>query len=349
MTFDPDAAAEFAGIYGLPATVEESRFVVVPVPFDATTSYRDGTRNGPAAILEASYQIDLFDAEFGKPYRQGIAMLDLASGTPAKIAKLNSDARKFAEPVIAAGGRVKGKPRLEKALEEVNRRSEKVNELVRETVAGLLEKGKMPIVLGGDHSTPFGAIQAYAARHPGMGILHFDAHADLRKAFEGFVWSHASIMYNVVKRIPGLAALVQVGIRDLGEREDEMIRTSASPKITTHFDAALSAAKHSGKPWRAIADEIVAGLPADVYVSFDIDGLDPQLCPDTGTPVPGGLSFREVVEVLHALVRARKRIVGLDLNEVAPSPRVRKSDWGADWNANVGARLLYKMIGAAAQ
>ncbi len=346
MIFDPDAAAEHFGIYGLPSTVEQARFIVIPVPFDATTSYRDGARNGPAAILQASLQVDLFDVDFGRPYKAGIAMLDLESGACAQIVKLNREARRHAKPVLAAGGRVRGKPKLEKALEEVNRRSERVNELVEASVRAQLEKNRIPIVLGGDHSTPFGAIRAYAERYPGMGILHFDAHADLRPAFEGFVWSHASIMYNVVKKIRGLRTLVQVGIRDLGEREHTLIQESEKPKIRTYFDARLCEEKFSGRPWRAMADEIVAALPELVYISFDIDGLDPQLCPDTGTPVPGGLSFNEVVEMLRALVRARKRIVGFDLNEVAPGAT---SDWGADWNANVGARLLYKMVGATSK
>lgn len=334
MKFDPDAAAVHEGIFGLPATVDEARFVVIPVPFDATTSYRDGTRNGPAAVLEASYQVDLFDVDFGRIYRHGIAMLPIDQ----RLVKLNREARKYAEPVIAAGGRGKG-------ADQVNRRCAEMNRIVEEATAGLLGRGKVPIVLGGDHSTPFGAIQAYAAKFPGMGILHVDAHADLRAAFEGFVWSHASIMYNVVKKIRGIATLVQVGIRDLGEAEHLLIERSTEPKIVTHFDARLHEQKFAGTPWRTIADGIVAGLPESVYLSVDIDGFDPVLCPDTGTPVPGGLSFNEFLELLRALGRAKKKIVGFDLNEVAPS-RASK-DWGSDWNANVGARVLYKMIGAA--
>jgi agmatinase len=209
-------------------------------------------------------------------------------------------------------------------------------------------------VLGGDHSTPFGAIRAYGGHHPGLGILHIDAHADLRDAYEGFTWSHASIMNNVVRRIGskgGIATLVQVGIRDLGEREHRMImepRPRGESAITTYFDATAKARLHAGETWAAICDEIVGRLPKKVYISFDIDGLDPVLCPDTGTPVPGGLSFNELLELLRALGRNGRRIVGFDLNEVAPSPRTPRPEWGGDWNANVGARALYKMIGAAA-
>src|SRR5258705_7852480 len=123
MAFDPDSAATSdSGLYGLPYSIDESRFVIVPVPFDATTSYRDGTRNGPAAIFEASRQVDLFDVDFGRPYEQGIAAVPLEDKTVKRITQLNREARKYAVPVIKAGGRVEGSPRLEKALLEVNRR-----------------------------------------------------------------------------------------------------------------------------------------------------------------------------------------------------------------------------------
>ena len=319
MAFDPDAAAtEGSGIYGLPFTPEESRVVVVPVPFEATTSYGGGAAGGPAAVFEASKQVDLFDRETGRPYEAGIAMLDI----PKKVVRWNAQAKKL--------GR--------RAVRKVNAIGERVNEWVYDTTSSLLAAGKMPVVLGGDHSVPFGAIRAYAERHPTLGILHLDAHADLREAYEGFTWSHASIFHNVMTRIDGVARLVQVGVRDVGSAENRMIEESGG-RIITHFDPDLAARKERGEPWAAIADEIVRDLPRDVYLSWDIDGLDPTLCPGTGTPVPGGLSWNEAIGLLRALVRAKKRIVGLDLCEVAPGDD--------EWDANVGARLLYKMIGFA--
>lgn len=353
--FDPNAAATDSGIFGLPFSAEESRFVLVPVPFDATTSYRDGTRNGPAAVLEASYQVDLFDLDFGRPYEAKIAMLPLDKGFAKKIAQLNREARRWSKPVIEAAGQVEGKPQLRKALANANRLCAQMNELVEEKVGSLIDHGKTPIVLGGDHSTPFGAIRAYARKHPGLGILHIDAHADLRVAFEGFEWSHASIMHNVISKIGpkgGVASLVQVGIRDFGENEFETIRRPAQAehtRIRTYFDAELQKAKFSGRPWSTICAEIVGYLPAKVYISFDIDGLEPSLCPDTGTPVPGGLSFGEVCELFRAISSSGKTVVGFDLNEVAPSRQLARADWGADWNANVGARILYKMLGLSAK
>jgi agmatinase len=331
--FDPDAAAgDDSGIYGLPFTPEESQVVVVPVPFEATTSYGGGTSKGPAAVLEASRQVDLHDHETGRPYAAGIAMLDV----PKNVTRWNREARAIAKIVIDKGGVVDRKTRA--AATRVNAFSEKVNAWVYDTTRKLLGAGKMPVILGGDHAVPFGAIRAYAEKYPGLGILHLDAHADLRDAYEGFTWSHASIFHNVMTRLDAVAKLVQVGVRDLGQAENQMIATS-NGRIVTFFDPDLAARKDEGVPFARIADEIVAQLPSDVYLSWDIDGLDPTLCPGTGTPVPGGLSWNEAIALLRAIKRSGKRIVGLDLCEVSPGE--------TEWDANVGARLLYKMIGFA--
>ena len=319
-------------MYGLPFTTEESYVVVVPVPFEATTSYGGGTSTGPEAVLDASRQVDLYDHETGRPYARGIAMLDV----PHHIAELNEDAKKIAALVIERGGPVDDETR--EAAARVNKASEIVNEWTYATTSALLDAGKMAVILGGDHAVPFGAIRAYAERHPGMGILHLDAHADLRNAYEGFTWSHASIFHNVMTRLDQVGRLVQVGVRDFGQAENQMIAES-NGRIVTFFDADLAARKDDGTPFARIADEIVMALPNEVYLSWDIDGLDPTLCPGTGTPVPGGLSWNEAIALLRAIHRSGKRIIGLDLCEVSPG--------ATEWDANVGARLLYKMIGFA--
>jgi agmatinase len=331
--FDPDGPAPAeSGIYGLPFAPEDSKVVVVPVPFEATTSYGGGTSRGPEAVLEASKQVDLFDQETGRPYASGIAMLDV----PKTIARWNRDAKKIAAAVIAKGGVVDRATR--DAAAKVNDYGARVNAWVYAQTCALLARDKLAVILGGDHSVPFGAIQAHAEKYPGLGILHLDAHADLRDAYEGFTWSHASIFHNVMTKIAGVGKLVQVGVRDLGQAERRMIDESDG-RIVTFYDAELAARKEDGVPFARLADEIVAKLPQDVYLSWDIDGLDPTLCPGTGTPVPGGLSWNEAIGLLRALRRAKKRIVGLDLCEVAPGE--------TEWDANVGARLLYKMIGFA--
>lgn len=333
--FDPDAAAgEGSGIYGLPTHPDDAHVVIVPVPFEATTSYGGGTSEGPAAIFEASKQVDLFDHDTGRPYQAGIAMLPLEQ----QLLEWNSEALELARPIIEAGGAIEGDERLESNLARVNELGDQVNEWVAWRVGELIEQGKLAVTLGGDHSVPFGAIRAHAERYPGMGILHLDAHADLRDAYEGFTWSHASIFHNVMTKIADVGKLVQVGIRDISNRENEMIEAS-NGRIVSFFDSELAIRRDDGIPFARTADEIVAVLPNEVYLSWDIDGLDPTLCPSTGTPVPGGLSWNDAIGLLRALVRAKKRIVGLDLCEVSPGDD--------EWDANVGARLLYKMIGFA--
>jgi agmatinase len=331
--FDPDGPAPAeSGIYGLPFAPEDSKVIIVPVPFEATTSYGGGTSNGPAAVLEASKQVDLFDQETGRPYAAGIAMLDI----PADVQRWNDAAKKIAARVIEKGGVVDGT--TQKAADKVNEYGDRMNAWVYDTTVALLRQGKMAVILGGDHSVPYGSIRAYAQKYPGLGILHLDAHADLRDAYEGFTWSHASIFHNVMRKISGVGKLVQVGVRDLGQAERQMIDAS-NGRIVTFYDAELAARKDDGVPFAKIADEIVAELPDDIYLSWDIDGLDPTLCPGTGTPVPGGLSWNEAIGLLRAIRRSGKRIVGLDLCEVSPGE--------TEWDANVGARLLYKMIGYA--
>ena len=327
--FDPNAPAlPASGIFGLDDTQASAKVVLIPVPFEATTSYGGGTASGPRAILEASKQVDLFDLDTGRPYEAGIALLDES----AEVRGWNEEAKRLAAPVIAAGGVGDHSA----ALKAVNERCEKMNEWVYQTTKRLLAEGKVVGVLGGDHSTPYGCIRAHAEKYPGMGVLHLDAHADLREGYEGFTWSHASIMFNVVKKIPQVKKVVQVGIRDFSEAEFDLIEASDG-RIETFFDANLARSKLGGMAWGELVDNIVSVLPNQIYLSWDIDGLDPTLCPHTGTPVPGGLSFHEVVGLLEGIGRSGKKIVGFDLNEVAPGDD--------EWDGNVAARLLYKMIG----
>jgi agmatinase len=334
LDFDPDApAGEASGIYGLPHDADAAHVILIPVPWDATTSYRPGTARGPAAILRASRQVDLHDGETGEPYGAGIHMLE----EDPRIQRLAADARAAAEPVIQAGGATD--PALAEKLAEVNEACAELNRFVRAEAERWLAEGKLVGVVGGDHASPYGLMAALAARHPELGILHIDAHADLRQAYEGFTYSHASIMHNVMTRLP-VSRLVQVGIRDVGAAEMAFVR-DAGGRIVTHYEPDLAALRFGGEPWADQCARILAPLPQEVYVSFDIDGLDPVYCPNTGTPVPGGLSCAQALYLLRALGESGRRIVGFDLNEVAPGGP------NDEWDGNVGARLLYKLIGWA--
>ena len=259
--FDPGAPALGGGIYGLPHTPAEARVVLIPVPWEPTTSYRRGTVGGPAAILHASRQVDLFDVQTGRPYEAGIALLDV----DPDIVAWNAEACAAADPIIAAGGELGGDPALEAGLARVNALSAQLDARVGAIARAWLDRGKIVGVLGGDHSVPFGSIAAHAERWPGLGVLHLDAHADLREAYEGFTSSHASIMYNVTERIPGVACLVQIGLRDLSEAEHARIQNSHG-RIEALFDAELSRRTFEGEPFGKIAREAIQHLPRHVYL-----------------------------------------------------------------------------------
>jgi agmatinase len=340
LDFDPDAAATGDGLFGLSTAVEDARIVVIPVPFDATTSYRPGTAAGPAAVLEASKQVDLEDLQYGAIWKAGIAMLPISR----EIAALSRKARAAAEPIIAVGGAVDGNRAHAKALATVNAASEAVHGFVAGESARILDRGAIPALLGGDHASPFGLIAELAERNPGMGILQIDAHADLRESFEGFAWSHASIFHNVMTRLPKVGKLVQVGIRDFGSRERAFVEGSKG-RVACFYDQAMRDRQFAGGArgsWSSICADIVKSLPKSVYVSFDIDGLTSEHCPHTGTPVPGGLTFPEVCHLLSLVAKSGRRVVGFDLCEVSPGAA------GDEWDANVGARILYKLLGCTA-
>lgn len=327
--FDPNAAAPpDSGIFGLDCEPDEAKVILLAVPFEATTSYGGGTAGGPQAILNASRQVDLFDLDNGSPYEAGIALID----EDEDVVRWNEQAKDLAAPIIASAGVGDPAP--------VNALSEQMNAWVYQHSKAWMARGKLVGVIGGDHSVPLGNIQACAEKHGEIGVLHLDAHADLRDAYEGFTFSHASIMFNVLNLVTQVTKLVQVGIRDFSEGEYRFIQRSKG-RCVTFFDRALSQKRDQGVTWQTQVNEIVAQLPDKVYLSWDIDGLDPTLCPHTGTPVPGGLSFHQATALLDGVVQAGKKIVGFDLCEVTPGPA------GDEWDANVGARILYKMIGFA--
>ncbi|MBW2529110.1 MAG: agmatinase family protein [Deltaproteobacteria bacterium] len=325
-----------SGIYGLSCAAEEAAAVLVPVPWEATVSYGRGTARAPEAILAASVQVDLYDLETGEPHRAGIAMLP----PDRSIALANTCASERIAAIVAAHGPIDESPPPEalEACAAVDRISRDVHRTVRATVERWLDRGKLVAVVGGDHSAAFGSIAAHGARRPGLGVLQIDAHADLRDAYQGFELSHGSVMDRVLREVDGVAKLVSVGVRDLCDQEHARIRGSRG-RIAAFFGPELARRSFAGEPFLRIAQEIAAQLPDEVYVSFDVDGLDPSLCPHTGTPVPGGLGFDQACALLGAVVRSGRRIVGFDLCEVAPGPP------GDEWDANVGARLLYKLVG----
>ncbi len=331
--FDPNDLGINNGCYfGLPFTPEEARLVLLPVPWDVTVSYGGGTASAPGAILDASMQVDLYDVHHPDGWMSGIGTLEMDDTLQTRSALLRREALHVISYLEGGGTPESGV--TQRRLRRINEASAKLNDYVYGEAKRWLDTGKKVGIVGGDHSVPLGLIRAVSERHPGFGVLHIDAHADLRQAYEGFIYSHASIMYNALHEVPAIGALVQVGIRDFCNEELDLAR--ADSRVVQFPDYELAAAQFKGQPWSTVCSQIVAALPPQVYVSFDIDGLSPDNCPHTGTPVPGGLSFREAVYLLAAVVDSGREIVGFDLCEVSPSQE-------GEWDANVGARVLYKL------
>ncbi len=330
-TFDPSGVGlDNGNLYGLPFDYDSAGIIVFGVPWEVTVSYHGGTAQGPAAVLTASPQLDLYDFDNPQGWQQGI-FWQLA---PDWVAELNQQGRQWAAEVITAteqGEAIDQSPGLRALVAQVNQAGDRLNHWLRQATAQALAQGKRVGVVGGDHSVPLGAIQALGAVYPSFGILHIDAHADLRDAYQGFQYSHASIMDNVLK-LPAVTRLVQVGIRDISQGEVATIDHSGG-RVITHYDSALKQRRYQGIPWQQLCEEIIAPLPAQVYISWDVDGLDPKLCPGTGTPVPGGLELEEVFCLLRTLVASDRQIIGFDVSEVGPR----------DWDGNVAARAVYKL------
>lgn len=337
--FDPNAPGQLSsGVFGLPFTPESSEIIILPAPWEATVSFGSGTSAGPEAVLEASRQVDLYHEEFPDLWKCGIAL----DPELRNLESLSTLTRRKAAGLIKAlesGKDPDQSPKLVKDKLEVNRNCAKMVDRIRNRADYWLDQGRIVGLLGGDHSTPLGLIQALSVRFPGMGILQIDAHMDLRKSYEGFTFSHASIMYNALQ-LKTIGSLVQLGIRDSCDEEQTRVRESKG-RVKVFSYAELNRKAASGTNWKEICDSIIRSLPSHVYLSFDIDGLDPSLCPNTGTPVPGGFSFHQITYLLSRLAASKKRIVGFDLNEVSP-----RHD---GWDANVGARMLFHLCGVSAR
>jgi agmatinase len=275
----------FGGLDADHSALERSRAVILPVPYDFTTSYQGGARLGPRAILAASRNMELWDEEVGAVYRSGIHTL----------------------------------PELEPAAEG----PETMAARVERAVDWILERDKLPVMLGGEHSLTVGAVRAAARRTPRLSVLQIDAHADMRDSYLGSPFSHACAM----RRVRDVAAAVSVGIRSLSEEEAELFARAPWPMWST-------------RQFRSLAGDrapILDALSDEVYVTVDVDGLDPSVMPATGTPEPGGLDWYELVDLLRS-VAERKRVVGFDVVELAPLPGQVAPDF-------LVARLVYRLIG----
>lgn len=332
-----DVGCNNGNYFGMPFTTEESALVLVSVPWGVTASYGGGQSYAPDAIIGASVQLDFYDPVSPDEWKKGIATAPIDYSLQDMDSLLRSDAKKVIK-FLEEGGTLFEREMVPMRRARVNSGSEEMNQKVYEQTTEWLNRGKLVGLVGGDHSTPLGFIKALGERYEEFGVLHIDAHADLREAYEGFTYSHASIMYNVLNEVESVKKIVQVGVRDYCDDEVALVENS-NGRVVQFDDWRLAAERFEGTTWAEQCRKIVELLPEKVYVSFDIDGLSAELCPGTGTPVAGGLSFHQAVYLLDSVLRSGRRIIGFDLVEVAP-----KGD-DDEWDANVGARMLYKLCG----
>jgi agmatinase len=332
--FDPNSIGNpDNNIFGLPFTQDDAELILIPVPWEVTVSYGAGTARAANHIFDASLQVDLFDPDFPNEWKKGFFMQEVDKKLLQKSDYLRKEAELYLD-FICNGGKVSDNQFLSKNLTDINEGSKFMNQWVYEKTSEVLVNNKKVGLIGGDHSTPLGFFKAIAEKFGEFGILQIDAHCDLRKAFEDFTYSHASIMYNALEEIPQINKLVQVGIRDYCEEEWNYINNSKE-RIVTYFDKSLKERLYEGEIWKNIVHEIVENLPNQVFISFDIDGLDPKLCPYTGTPVQGGFETEQVFYLFKQVLKSGRKIIGFDLNEVGVGEN--------DWDANVGARVLFKL------
>ena len=261
--FDPTTtiSAEF-GIFGIPMTEEESKVILVPVPWEVTTSYGEGASRGPVIIRQASEQIDLFDIEVGKSYEVGYHMRPF----PEDLARMNDKFKGVAQELIEMRTNMSDDTKkMDSLAAEVNTACEEMTQWVYDQCSDVLKKGKLLGLVGGDHSTPLGAIRAVSDKFKGeFGVLHIDAHADLRKGYQGFKQSHASIMYNVMTDAKKPQKLVQVGIRDFCEEEYDF--SESRKDIKTFYDLELKRRMLKGETWEKVCADIIKELPQNVYI-----------------------------------------------------------------------------------
>jgi len=329
LDFNPNDPAASEQLFGLPFSREEAEIIVLPLPWEVTVSYHAGTAGAPRRVLDASAQVDLYDPLVKDAWHTGYFLEQAPEEWEALNLELRSKAVRWIDVLTSEAGPTETD---KKHLEEINRGCERFHQQVQMMAKSILDEGKLLAGLGGDHSTPYGIISALAQKHESFGVLQLDAHADLRNAYEGFNWSHASIMYNAIQ-IPQVSTLVQAGIRDYCQEEVEVMQAKGS-KVKTWFDRDIRNAQYHGKSFSSIAEEIVNALPQKVYLSFDIDALDPKLCPHTGTPVAGGFEASEVLFLLEHLVNSGRTLIGFDINETGSH----------EWDANVTSRLLYRIL-----
>ena len=322
--------------FGAKTTFKQADLILIPVPWEGTASYGKGTSQGPELIRKASQQMDFFNPAFNLSYNQKIHF----EKPDPHIVALNQQARVWTQEIQKNWEENKSLNKKEKTLaHKVNQASLNLLDWIYEKSLKIFKAGKTPALVGGEHSVSEGLISLIGEKFD-YGLLHLDAHADLRTSYQGFKHSHASIMHNILNSKFPPQKLVQVAVRDFCEEEYREIKQNA--KIKCFFNEDISFRLFNGEKWSEICQHIIALLPSKIYVSLDVDALSWNYAPGTGTPVPGGLSFNQVLYLLSEIKKQNKKLIAFDVVE---SSGGEKPNAFSEWNGNVSARLIYHLSG----
>jgi agmatinase len=276
----------FGGIDTKYSSFENSKYVIVPVPYDLTSTYQPGSRKGPAAIIDASCNMELYDEELlRETYRSGIHTME----------PLEVDAQGPKE----------------------------MTERVYKKISNILSCDKTPVILGGEHSITTGAVRAVKKKYPSLTVLQLDAHSDMRDSYQNTAYGHAS----VGRRVAEMCSVVQVGIRSMSSEEASFIEEN-------EIDVFSPNRMEEDACW---IETVAGSLSEDVYVSIDLDVLDPSIMPATGTPEPGGMYWKDLLRLMREVSNSC-RIRGFDVVELCPIPGMVAPDFTA-------AKLTYRIMG----
>lgn len=325
--FDPEGLRLPSKLFGLPFTTETAEVVVIPVPWDVTSSVKSATSLGPSAVLNASTQVELFMDRIEDAWQMGIAMLPIDQDWHDK----NNEARLFTDEYFnfLRGGEVQlSEKEIGIIVRNINALSENINDWVFLKSDELINSGQLPVVLGGDHSAPLGLMKAIGKKYDSFGVLQIGSRANLLPEHQKFIYSHASIMHNLLT-IEQVTKLVQIGISDYCEEESKVMNTDH--RISAFYDYQLSRESFEGTTWNQQAERIIAKLPGKVYISLDINSLALQFSSTTDTP--SWLTYHHLIYLFDKLALSGKEIVGFDICEVSGSH--------GNWHAIIAARMLY--------
>ena len=339
MKFDPNGAIPDNGNYfGIPLEPEEAALVLISAPWDLSLKVRNGSSFAPDAIIEASRSVDFFEPMAPDSWRKGIATVPIDYTIQDMSHRLRSDAERIVKVHEKQGGTPFDNLVYERSLRRVNEGFQALNDNIYKQSQTWLSEGKIVGLVGGDQSTAYGHIRAVAEHHGSLGVLHIDSSCNLKSCHQGFEFSHASVMHNILRDVPQVECLVGVGVRAFSPEEWQ--RAESDPRVKLFTGQSIWSRHFEGVLWSTICNEIVESLPQNVYVSLDVNGLTVECSPHNGMVVAGGVRFPEVIYLLGKIVDSGRKIVGFALSEVLP-------DMDDKTDAAIASRLLYNICSMA--